>query len=398
MATPIDIRQVRRKKSRFEQVRERIGLVDAPALVLVLLLTVTGLIAQFTASYVIAESKTGDALYFINRHLMFCVVGLVVMYFVSLFPYKMYYAFPTKLGRRIQIHRWLFFGCLVLLILVPIPGIGEVANNARRWINLPIIGQFQPSELMKTAVVLSFSWYASRPNSQVHKFYPGIFPYLAVLGVITGLLYLEPHLSATVIICGIGMCILFVAGMKLVYIPLFAAVITPILWWYVSTKTYAQERIAYWIDPFLDLQDNGWQAANSHIAIGSGGFWGLGLGQGRQKHLFLPEPQNDFVFSAWCEEMGFVGAMFVILMFALLVYRGFYIARNAPDKLSCLIATGITAKLGIQAMMNMFVVTGLLPVTGASLPFFSYGGTALLIQFGEMGILLNISRSMRQSE
>lgn len=385
-----------RKKSAYERVRERIGSVDHITLLLVLMLITTGLIALYTASYVTAESKTGDPLYFISRQLGFAALGLVAMYFVSLVPYKTYYSLPTRVGRRIQIYHMLFVFCLVLLILVPF--IGVESYNATRWINLPILGQFQPSELMKTSVILSFAWYASRPNSKIYTIWPGIFPYLGILGIVAILLALQPHLSATIIIAGIGMCILFVAGMRLVYIPVFLGLSVPAGIWYVLNNEYARDRIDSWLDPFIDLHDTGWQAANSHIAIGSGGFWGLGLGQGRQKHLFLPEPQNDFVFSAWCEEMGFVGAVLVIIMFTLLVFRAFYIARQAPDRLSCLIATGIAAKLAIQTLLNLFVVTGLFPVTGASLPFFSYGGTALLIQFGEMGILLNISRNMRHRE
>ena len=156
-----------------------------------------------------------------------------------------------------------------------------------------------------------------------------------------------------------------------------------------------QERFAVWLDPFSNMRDEGWQGAMSQIAIGSGGLFGKGLGQGMQKHLYLPEPQNDFIFSSWCEEMGFVGAMLVLLLFAYLIFRGFRIARAAPDRFSCLMATGITAKLAIQTLLNLFVITGIFPVTGASLPFFSFGGTALLMQLGEMGILLNISRYAR---
>ena len=159
--------------------------------------------------------------------------------------------------------------------------------------------------------------------------------------------------------------------------------------------SHVRDRFAGWLDPFSDMTDKGVQGAMSQIAIGSGGFFGFGLGQGRQKHLYLPEPQNDFIFASWCEEMGFIGALLVILLFAYLIYRGFRVARAAPDKFSAMLATGITAKLAIQTLMNLFVVTGIIPVTGAALPFFSYGGTALLMQLGEMGILLNISRYMR---
>ena len=163
----------------------------------------------------------------------------------------------------------------------------------------------------------------------------------------------------------------------------------------IAQLAHVRQRLQAWLDPFLDLQGTGWQAANSFVAIGSGGFWGLGLGQGRQKHGSLSEPANDFIFSVWCEEMGFIGAILVVLLFAFLIYRGFYIARHSRDRAGCLLAAGITAKLAIQTFMNLFVVTGIFPVTGAALPFFSYGGTALLLQLGEMGILLNISRYMR---
>ena len=219
--------------------------------------------------------------------------------------------------------------------------------------------------------------------------------------MIAGLLYFEPHLSATIIIFGIGLAILIVAGMKVWYfIPLGAAAGIAGTW-YITTQGYANARIQSWIDPFATAEifrSDGWQGGNSQIAIGSGGFWGRGLGQGLQKHLYLPEPQNDFIFSAWCEEMGFVGAVIVILLFAFLIYRCYYVAFHAPDQAGCLIATGIATKLAIQTLVNLWVVTGLFPVTGASLPFFSYGGTALIMQMGEMGILLSISRNMRPSE
>ena len=212
------------------------------------------------------------------------------------------------------------------------------------------------------------------------------------------LLALEPHTSAMMIVCGIGVCILVAGGMRLWYFVPIGVVGAGTLTAFYFMFSHVRDRFAVWLDPFSDMTDKGFQGAMSQIAIGSGGFFGFGLGQGRQKHLYLPEPQNDFIFASWCEEMGFIGALLVILLFAYLIYRGFRVARAAPDKFSAMLATGITAKLAIQTLMNLFVVTGIIPVTGAALPFFSYGGTALLIQLGEMGILLNISRSAKKKE
>lgn len=360
--------------------------MDLSTLIMIILLMIVGLIALFSASYPTALYKYGKPLMFLTNQSIFAAVGLAAMLFISKIDYHIY--------GRFQKH--LFILGVGLLVLVLIPGVGVNHNNATRWLNVPGLGEFQPSEIMKTGVIISFSYYAAKAGPKIRTFRYGILPFFFALAVIAGLLYFEPHLSATMIILGVGLCILFVAGIKIWYFfPLGAAAGGAFAVAY-NTPVFAhvRDRIAVWLDPFIDLTDKGWQGANSFVAIGSGGFWGLGLGQGRQKHLYLPEPQNDFVFSSWCEEVGFVGAVLVMLLFAYLIYRGFYIARNSKDKFGCLLAVGITSKLAIQTLVNLFVVSGLFPVTGASLPFFSYGGTALLVQLGEMGILLNISRHM----
>ena len=299
----------------------------------VLLLLITGLIALFSASY-----TNGSATYFIMRQGIFAAIGLAAMIALSKFPYRMYAG----------IHNIIMWISVALLILVAIPGIGTSINNARRW----LFG-FQPSE------------------------------------------YLEPHTSAMVIICGIGVIILLAGGMRLWYFaPILGLGAGAVAAFYIAFP-HVRTRFEVWLNPFSDMADKGLQGSMSQIAIGSGGLLGRGLGNGLQKQLYLPEPHNDFIFATWCEEMGLIGALLVILLFAYLIYRGFRVARYAPDKFGSLLATGITAKLAIQTLMNLFVVTGIMPVTGAALPFFSYGGTALLLQLGEMGILLNISRYMR---
>lgn len=360
--------------------------MDLSALILIVLLMVVGLIALFSASYPTALYKYGKPLMFIKQQGIFAVIGLAAMLFVSKVDYHIYGRFQKQI----------FVLGIILLVLVLIPGVGVEHNGATRWLKIPGLGEFQPSEIMKLGVIISFSYYAAKAGPRIRTVRHGLLPYFGAMALISLLLYRQPHLSATIIIIGVGLCILFAAGIKIWYFfPLGLAAAGAFAVAYNTPMfSHVRARIAVWLDPFIDLTDKGWQGANSFVAIGSGGFWGLGLGQGRQKHLYLPEPQNDFVFSSWCEETGLVGAVLVMLLFAYLIYRGFYIARNSKDKFGCLLAVGITSKLAIQTLVNLFVVSGLFPVTGASLPFFSYGGTALLIQLGEMGILLNLSRHM----
>ena len=345
----------------------------------VLLLLVIGLIALFSASYSNALFYQGSATYFISRQGANAAAGVVAMIVISKISYKLYARF----------HKELMILSLVLLVLVITP-LGTASKGAQRW----LFG-FQPSELAKITVIVCFSYWIARDTQGIRTFKGLIKPYGFLLAAYVVLLFLEPHTSAMMIICGLGVVILVAGGMRLWYFGPIIVVGAGILTGFYFAFEHVQERFSVWLDPFSNMQGEGWQGAMSQIAIGSGGLLGRGLGKGMQKHLYLPEPQNDFIFSSWCEEMGLVGALLVLLLFAYLIFRGFRIARAAPDKFSCLMATGITAKLAIQTLMNLFVITGIIPVTGASLPFFSYGGTALLMQMGEMGILLNISRYAR---
>ncbi len=345
----------------------------------VLLLLVIGLIALFSASYSNALFYQGSATFFISQQGINAAIGVVAMICISKISYKIYARF----------YKELMILSLILLVLVITP-LGTASKGAQRW----LFG-FQPSELAKITVIVCFSYWVARDTQSIRSFKGLIKPYGFLLIAYIGLLFLEPHTSAMMIICGLGVVILVAGGMRLWYfVPIGIAGAVTLTGFYFAFD-HVQERFAVWLDPFSNMRDEGWQGAMSQIAIGSGGLFGRGLGQGMQKHLYLPEPQNDFIFSSWCEEMGLVGALLVLLLFAYLIFRGFRIARAAPDKFSCLMATGITAKLAIQTLMNLFVITGIIPVTGASLPFFSYGGTALLMQLGEMGILLNISRYAR---
>ena len=220
----------------------------------------------------------------------------------------------------------------------------------------------------------------------------GFLFYLGCLGVLLGSLVLQKHLSAIMIISVTCAVMMFVGGTRILYLCSLAGIGVAGVAAYVLKQGYAMTRIKVWLDPFSDFRGAGWQASQSWMAISSGGLWGMGLGQGRQKHLFLPEPANDFIFSVICEELGFVGAMLVLLVFAFFIIRGYIIAIKAADKFGTLIATGITTHIGLQIVMNIFVVSGIMPVTGISLPFFSYGGTSLVVLMCEVGVLLNISR------
>ncbi|NCB29327.1 MAG: putative lipid II flippase FtsW [Clostridia bacterium] len=375
---PTMSRQLLEREPPRERARRRP--MDGPLLLMVFMLLATGLLALFTASYSNAIYYNDNGLYYVTRQGVFAVLGIVIMLFTSQINYHIYAKFQKPI----------FLVSLAMLAIVPF--VGQTRKGATRWLGIGELISFQPSEIMKIAIIISFAYYIARDQKSIRTFKGLVKPYGLVLVLVAGLLFLEPHMSATMIMFLIGFVMLYVGGMRLWYfIPILIA--APVaIFGYVHIKPYAMQRILVWLDPWVDFRGDGWQGAMSAISIGSGGLWGLGLGQGRQKHLFLPEPQNDFIFSALSEELGFIGATLIMLMFAYLVFRGFYIARSSRDKFGCLLATGITAKLGIQTLMNLFVVSGIFPVTGASLPFFSYGGTALVMQLFEMGVLLNISR------
>lgn len=353
--------------------------VDAQMLLLTILLVLMGLIMLFSASYAQAMGEGRSAYFYVIRQSIFAVIGLVCMFFASKVDYSVMHILAVPL----------YVASITLLICVELFGI-EV-NFAKRWIEIAGI-QFQPSEIAKTAIILLFSSICVRNRKNLTDFWKGLMPFIMLLGVIALFTIRQPHLSATIIIAVTGLIIIFIGGINLyqIFIPIAVGVAGAVL--FIANTGYAQTRINVWLDPFSDFTGKGWQGSQSFITIGSGGLMGVGFGQGRQKHLYLPEPSNDFIFASICEELGFVGAMIIILLFGLFIFRGFIIATKAKDKFGTLLAVGIISKVAIQTIINLFVVTGLFPITGASLPFFSYGGTALVVQLCEIGVLLNISR------
>ncbi len=355
--------------------------MDIPFLILTLLLLCVGLIMLFSASYVdaIYNTKGHDGAFYFKNQGMYALLGIVVMLVASRFNYHKlhYFALPLMV--------------VSLLLLAAVIPFGVEHNGATRWLKIGI--EFQPSEIVKFALILCFaSMITIWGPKRMRTFRYGILPFVAIIGVIALLLVKQPHLSATVIIGVTGIVMIFLGGANLAWLISMGVAGVAGCVGLIFLLPHAMARVKVWLDPFSDFRGDGWQGAQSLMAIGSGGFWGLGLGQGRQKHLFLPEPANDFIFSVVCEELGMVGAVLIMIVFAALIIRGFQIALRAPDRFGTLLVAGITTQIAVQTIFNMGVVTGLLPVTGAALPFFSYGGTSLLMLLGEVGIILGVSR------
>ena len=368
--------------------RERRAPFDGDFFLLVLLLLSLGVLMVFSASFPRAYYDPGgitggDAAYYFVRQLIYALLGTGLMLLCSRLPMAFY-------------RRWTFpFLALSLLLLALVPLIGVKANGSRRWLGLGSL-TLQPSELSKLAVILSFSALICRFRQRMHSFRWGILPFLGILSVIVGLLILEPHFSASIIILALGGCMMFLGGVGLGWFAAALGTLGGGLLVLLMFFPYASSRINTWRDPFSSPSADGYQIVQSLYAIGSGGLSGLGLGAGRQKYLYLPEEHNDLIFSVVCEELGFLGAAAILTLFALLVLRGYRIALGCRERFDFLVCAGITTLLALQVFLNVAVVTNLLPCTGISLPFFSYGGTALLIQMGEMGILLSASRERKE--
>ncbi len=361
------------------------GKIDFVLLGILSLLLLLGTLMIASASYPYASSHYGDGAYYIKRQAIFLLIGVAVMIFMSNVSMRFY----KKIAPA-------FYGiCLFLLIAVLFGGFSE--GVAKRWLGIPGTPlSFQPSELMKLGIILILAWYMDKRNDEKKGIVKEILIPGAFLFGACGLVLLEKHLSGTIIIAFIGICVLFVAGTSVKRMSLIYGV-TALLGGaiFLLTNSYAMKRIESFLNPNADVLSDKWQTTQGLYAIGSGGFFGVGYLNSRQKYSYVSEPQNDFIFTIWCEEMGFLGAIVVILLFVLLLWRGYKIATSAPDSFSSLVAFGITGQIGIQSFLNMLVVTDLIPNTGISLPFFSYGGSSLVILLAEMGILLSVSRSSR---
>lgn len=428
---------------RRRSVVKLVGGADRPFLVTIILLLCLGTVMVFSASYPYANANfNGDSYHFARRQLIFVIPGIAAMLIIAKVNWFNYYNIRklTKLALIVSI-----------ILLAGVLVVGKNLGGATRWYSIGPI-TVQPSEIVKFTLVMFFADYADRYAEQIRTkgspksiltvvlpfvlicgagagmlivfdnkvigavfagaillmalaflyisnmkktapaFYYGVLPYIIILGIVGVLLYLQPHMSGLIIMAGITFAMMFMGGTNLFYLISGAGVGAVGLFVIAMTMGHSSSRIKVWQDPFSYLLEGGWQPAQSLYAIGSGGFWGVGFGNSRQKHLYLPEPQNDYIFSIWCEEMGFIGAMLVICIFLFFIYRGILIGLRAPDRFSSLLVIGIIMHVGLQMVLNIAVVTNSLPSTGISLPFFSYGGTSILILLAEMGVVLSVSR------
>ncbi len=380
----------RHPKKEYERIRTS---PDRILMILLLTLVCLGSIIVFSASYPYAISKYGDSYYYVKRQAIFVGLGLCAMTVAMRVPYILY--------KKLSVPAYLVSALLLVLVLF----IGQSEGEAKRWIGIPGTPfTMQPSELMKIALIMTLAWYVDKYAEYIQKDaalklrfkYGVVFPNLLIFAA-CGLVLLEKHLSGTIIMFAIGLIVIFIGGANVWMTALVDGVvgIAGVLA-FLAANPYALQRILTFSDENADALAEDWQTTQGLLAIGSGGVFGLGLGQSRQKYGYVSQPQNDFVFTIWCEEMGYVGAVVVILIFAALLWRGFTVARRAPDIYTSLVVYGIMSHISLQAILNMLVVTDTIPNTGISLPFFSYGGSSLIVLLGEMGIVLSISRHSRQ--
>lgn len=407
-------KRTRRDLSRHAQLAK--GPIDLPFLMLVLILLGIGLIMLLSASsyaalydhsagYRPADGIMGDPFFYFKKQALYAAVGVALMLLVSRVDYQHLRILSVPV----------LLGAILLLILVLVPGLGQTHNNATRWLKLLLVAgpEFQPSEIAKLGVVMFFSARLSKRRYGAPEFknrlpfvlektryflywsnLVELIPYGVILAIIAGLLAKEPHMSGVILVAAAGAAILFAAGIRLGWFAVGGGAVALLFYVVVVLGNYNSARLAIWRDPWSDMQGAGYQVVQSLYAVASGGLTGLGFGLSRQKYLYLPEEQNDFIFAIICEELGFIGAAFIVVLFSLLVIRGYWLALHSRDRFGSLLIVGITTLMAVQVFLNMAVVLNLIPATGIALPFFSYGGTALWIQLVEMGIVLAVSRQI----
>ena len=357
--------------------------------VIIIILLSLGIVMVLSASAPSAIAESGNSYSYVIQQLKAAILGIILMLIISKIDYRLYKKF----------YKAIYWISVLILLLVLIPALGLSSNGATRWIDLKFI-QFQPSELTKIGLIVFYAGYLADHKSELKSFWKGfVKPLIYILPPIAILYFVQNHLSASVVIGAVTCVMMIMAGCRLLYFVIAgligALVMTVGIIALQATGKggFRIKRIMSFMDPWADATEVGWQAVQGLYAIGSGGLFGVGLGESKQKYLYIPEPHNDFIFSILAEELGFVGCVIVILLFAIFIWRGILIAIKSPDMFGSLLATGITTLIGVQVIINIGVVTSSIPNTGMPLPFFSYGGTALLILLCSCGVLLNISRA-----
>jgi cell division protein FtsW len=349
--------------------------------ILTLILVLVGVMMIYSASNVIAFKKFGTGSHFLIKQLVWISIGLSLLWVISRFPYRYW--------QRVVLPMTIVL--LLLLGVVLIPGVGQEINGARRWLRIgPVV--FQPSEFTKLAMVIYLAHYLTKGTGRVEGFVHGLLPALVVIGLGVMLILLEPDLGTAVTLALVVVILMFIGGARLRHLSILCLSSLPVLAYLILGTEYRRQRWLTYLDPWRDPSDAGFQIIQSFLAFGSGGELGVGLGEGRQKLFFLPYPHTDFIFSVIGEELGLVGTLLVLFCFALLVWRGLRLASQVADPFGQYLAVGITLMIGLAALMNLGVVTGLLPTKGLPLPFVSYGGSSLVANLIGVGILLSISR------
>lgn len=362
------------------------GSLDYPFIIILAALFAFGIVMMYSASYMWALEESGDPSFYLKQQLIAGGLGVVAMLVISCIDYRILK--NTKLVYTI------FLSVSALMLYTCFFGIEK--HGARRWIN--IIIEFQPSEIMKCALIILFAYLVASNYRKFKNPWFSVAPFIIVLALVCLMMVLQRHISGLVLMLAIGVVMMLVGGVPWKYLLRLAGIVVAVGGIGVGALaamgkfSYIGDRFKGWLDPFSDMQGDHWQTCQSLIAIGSGGVSGVGFGQSKQKFLYLSESHNDFIFAIICEELGLFGAALVLLLFTAFVLRGFYIASKAPDKFGMMLVCGLTVQIGIQALLNIAVACNAVPNTGISLPFFSYGGTALAMQLAEMGLILSVSR------
>lgn len=359
--------------------KEEKRIIDYPLLVSSLVLVAIGLVSIYSASSLISMHRYGDSFLFLKHQVITVVVGIVLLSIVYRIPYRVY---------RKMTYPILLLG-IVGLVLVFIPGVGRRINGASRWIHLGFFSM-QPSEFGKLGLLIYLSYSLEKKAPQIKKFSIGYVPHVLIGILLASLVLLEPDLGTCLIYLALVFVLLFVAGVRIVYLVGTFACGVPILYFLIRYVPYRLERMLGFLDPWRDPLNRGYHLIHSLLAISSGGFWGVGLGNGHQKLFYLPEPHTDFILAVMGEELGLVGIAIVIILFGILLWRGLRIARYAPDLFGTYLAFGIITLICLEAVINMCVVVGLLPTKGLPLPFVSYGGSSLIMNIIGIGIVMNI--------
>ncbi len=347
----------------------------------VLTLLAIGIIMIFSASSIRGEELFNDSYHFLKRQIVFAGIGLVAMLIVMNVDYHIFKKYA----------KFIILFAIILLAIVLIPGIGKKVGGSRRWLGIAGLGG-QPSEVAKLALVIYIAQFYTRKNSLIKNFKKGVLPILIVTGIIFGLVLIEPDLGTATLILAIAFIMLFANGAKIWHLVGLGVVSVPAVFYFIISAPYRKERFLAFLDPWSDPLDTGYHIIQSLLALGSGGLFGVGLGNSHQKFLYLPEPGTDFIFAIIGEELGFLATLLVILLYLVIAWKGLKISYNTQDRFGSILAMGITVMIVVQAMLNIAVVTSSMPITGITLPFISYGGSSLVLFLFSVGILLSISK------